>query len=281
MSTHAAKAEKCKAATVAERATVAQNQHQGPATVVDNRPAAVAQRQMQAMINQSPQVQQAATLQARIAQSPRQRQAAQRKMAAPAPVQKKANKTGLPNELKAGVEHLSGHSLDDVQVHYKSAKPAQLQAHAYAQGTDIYIAPGQEKHLPHEAWHVVQQKQGRVRPTMKMKGQVAVNNDVGLEREADVMGGQIAQRMPRGNPIALGLPDVGAFLGQLRGNNGIYSHINMFSLRNHNGYSEVHVHHFIAGGVPRVTMAVGQGDAGRVLAPAGLAASAIVASSNH
>lgn len=26
----------------------------------------------------------------------------------------------------------------------------------------IYIAPGQEKYLPHEAWHVVQQKQERV-----------------------------------------------------------------------------------------------------------------------
>ncbi|MEM7041075.1 MAG: DUF4157 domain-containing protein [Bacteroidota bacterium] len=37
------------------------------------------------------------------------------------------------------------------------------QAHAYDQGTDIHIGPGQEKHLPHEAWHVVQQKQGRVR----------------------------------------------------------------------------------------------------------------------
>jgi len=50
-------------------------------------------------------------------------------------------------------------------VHYNSDKPAQLQAHAYAQGTDIHLASGQEKHLPHEAWHVVQQKQGRVKPT--------------------------------------------------------------------------------------------------------------------
>jgi hypothetical protein len=187
MPTHAAKAEKRKAATVAERATATQNQHQGPATVFDNRPAAVAQRQMQAIINQSPQVQQAATLQDQIAHSPRQ-QAAQQKMAAPAAVQKKANKTGLPDELKAGVEHLSGHSLDDVQVHYNSAKPAQLQAHAYAQGTDIHLASGQEKHLPHEAWHVVQQKQGRVKPTRQLKGQVAVNDNAGLEREADTMG---------------------------------------------------------------------------------------------
>jgi len=95
--------------------------------------------------------------------------------------------------LKAGVENLSGYSLDDVKVHYNSAKPAQLQAHAYAQGTDIHVAPGQEKHLPHEAWHVVQQKQGRVKPTMQMKGRVNVNNDENLEKEADAMGGKALQ----------------------------------------------------------------------------------------
>jgi hypothetical protein len=103
-------------------------------------------------------------------------------------IQKKENKTGLPDNLKSGVENLSGHSMDDVKVHYNSSKPAQLQAHAYAQGTDIHVASGQEKHLPHEAWHVVQQKQGRVKPTMQMKGKVNVNDDKGLEREADVMG---------------------------------------------------------------------------------------------
>ena len=104
------------------------------------------------------------------------------------PVQPKENKTGLPDNLKSGVENLSGHSLDDVKVHYNSAKPASLQAHAYAQGTDIHVAPGQEKHLPHEAWHVVQQKQGRVNPTRQMKGTIPVNDDTGLEKEADVMG---------------------------------------------------------------------------------------------
>ena len=92
-------------------------------------------------------------------------------------IQKKANNTGLPDALKSGIENLSGYAMDDVKVHYNSDKPAQLQAHAYAQGTDIHLAPGQEKHLPHEAWHVVQQKQGRVKPTMQMKGKVSVNDD--------------------------------------------------------------------------------------------------------
>jgi len=103
-------------------------------------------------------------------------------------IQKKGNNTGLPDNLKSGIENLSGYNMDDVKVHYNSDKPAQLQAHAYAQGTDIHIASGQEKHLPHEAWHVVQQKQGRVQPTLQMKGNINVNDDAGLENEADVMG---------------------------------------------------------------------------------------------
>lgn len=107
------------------------------------------------------------------------------------PVQLKRNNTGLPDNLKAGVENLSGYSMDDVQVHYNSDKPQQLQALAYAQGTDIHLAPGQEKHLPHEAWHVAQQKQGRVKATMQLKGKIAVNDDAGLEHEADVIGARL------------------------------------------------------------------------------------------
>lgn len=101
--------------------------------------------------------------------------------------QGKPNNTGLPSQLKSGVESLSGFSLDDVKVHYNSDKPAQLKAHAYAQGTDIHIASSQEKHLPHKAWHVVQQKQGRVQPTTQLKA-FDINDDAGLGKEADVMG---------------------------------------------------------------------------------------------
>jgi len=98
------------------------------------------------------------------------------------------NKTGLPENLKTGVEQLSSVSLDDVKVHYNSSAPAQLHAHAYAQGTDIHVAPGQEKHLPHEAWHVVQQKQGRVQATTQLKGNVNINDNESLENEATQMG---------------------------------------------------------------------------------------------
>ncbi|MEQ9405973.1 MAG: DUF4157 domain-containing protein [Cyclobacteriaceae bacterium] len=107
--------------------------------------------------------------------------------------QRKPNNTGLPDNLKSGIENLSGHSMDDVKVHYNSSRPAQLQAHAFAQGNQIHLASGQEKHLPHEAWHVVQQKQGRVKPTMQLKSSVPVNDDPGLEKEADVMGEKALQ----------------------------------------------------------------------------------------
>lgn len=102
--------------------------------------------------------------------------------------EEKPNNTGLPQQLKSGIESMSGMSMDHVNVHYNSDRPAQLNAHAYAQGSDIHVAPGQEQHLPHEAWHVVQQAQGRVQPTTQMKESTPVNDDPGLETEADVMG---------------------------------------------------------------------------------------------
>jgi len=108
-------------------------------------------------------------------------------------LQQKENNTGLPDNLKEGVEDLSGFAMDDVKVHYNSDKPAQLNALAYAQGTDIHVASGQEKHLPHEAWHVAQQKQGRVQATMQMKEGIPVNDDKGLEKEADEMGAKALQ----------------------------------------------------------------------------------------
>lgn len=107
-------------------------------------------------------------------------------------VQSKPNRTGLPDRLKSGVESLSGVSLDSIRVHYNSPEPAQLQARAYARGTEIHIASGQEQHLPHEAWHAAQQLQGRVPPTTRSMG-AAVNDDPALEREADIMGRRAAQ----------------------------------------------------------------------------------------
>jgi hypothetical protein len=112
------------------------------------------------------------------------------------PVQRAANSysnnTGLPANLKSGMESLSGMSLDHVNVHYNSSKPASVQAHAYAQGSDIHLASGQEKHLPHELGHVVQQAQGRVKPTTSVAG-MAVNDNPSLESEADSLGAKALQ----------------------------------------------------------------------------------------
>lgn len=101
------------------------------------------------------------------------------------------NTTGMPDTLKTGLEQLSGLDLSGVRVNYNSPKPAAVQAYAYTQGQEIEVAPGQEEHLPHEGWHVVQQLQGRVKPTLQAKS-MGVNLDDALETEADVMGAQAA-----------------------------------------------------------------------------------------
>lgn len=105
------------------------------------------------------------------------------------------DQNGLPAGLRSGLESVSGISLDAVKVHYNSSKPAAVGAAAYAEGTDIHLGPGEEKHLAHEAWHVVQQAQGRVRSTTEIGGK-PVNDDVGLEHEADVMGAKAATMTP-------------------------------------------------------------------------------------
>lgn len=154
------------------------------AGISDRRPEAMAQRRMISTIQNSPYTTQLAARAARLTGRPI------------AQLKEEKNRNGMPASLQSGIESLSGMSMSDVKVHYNSTKPATLQAHAYAQGNDIHIASGQEKHLPHEAWHVVQQKQGRVAPTMQMAG-VNINDDNRLEREADHMGARALNTIQR------------------------------------------------------------------------------------
>lgn len=161
-----------------------ETQHGTTAVVTDHRSEAIQLRGHQELADNSPQVQKLAQLQRSLEAS--------RRGGAEGP----QNKLGMPDHLKTGIEAVSGFSMDDVRVHYNSNKPAQLNAHAYAQGSDIHLAPGQEKYLPHEAWHVVQQKQGRVKPTQRLDGKISINDDEGLEREADSMGTRALQRSP-------------------------------------------------------------------------------------
>ena len=104
-----------------------------------------------------------------------------------------SSSSSMQHNLRAGLEKLSGVDLSNIKVHQNSDKPQQVGALAYTQGNDIHIAPGQEKHLPHEGWHAVQQKQGRVEPTAQMKTGALVNDDGGLEKEADIMGSKAVQ----------------------------------------------------------------------------------------
>ncbi len=167
------------------------NQYEAKPSVpvmVDNRVTAIAQRQLISSLNSQARGARLATdeelLQGRFTSIQR----IEDKLSS----QKQENRTGLPDGLKKGMEGLSGYSLDHVKVHYNSNRPAAVNAHAYAQGADIHLAGGQEKHLAHELGHVVQQMEGRVKATTNIAG-LAVNNNPALEREATVMGERALQ----------------------------------------------------------------------------------------
>ncbi|OIJ43537.1 eCIS core domain-containing protein [Massilia timonae] len=191
--------------------------------LADNRAVAQAQSELPALWNNSPRVLQQRAVAVAIHESPRivaqrremdglfdetslfQEDDAMSAALPPARRERRANRTGLPDSLKSGIESLAGMSMDHVRVHYNSNKPAQLQALAYAQGSEIHLGPGQQHHLPHEAWHVVQQAQGRVRPTLQMKAGL-VNDDPVLESEADTMGEE-AVRFRGGQSATGGAPE--------------------------------------------------------------------------
>jgi len=164
--------------------TIPVNRNTTQRRIVDNRREAIAQRKLTDAIQRQPEEE---LLQGKLIQRVEEDEELQGKFI----TQRVKNQTGLPDKLKGGVEQLSGLDISNVRVHYNSSKPAQVQAHAYTQGTNIHVAPGQEKHVPHEAWHVTQQMQGRVNPTTEVGG-MPVNDNPGLENEADVMGGKAA-----------------------------------------------------------------------------------------
>lgn len=109
----------------------------------------------------------------------------------PPAAKSRERQTGLPTGLRASIERLSGLALPDVKVHENSRRPAALEACAMTCGNEIFLGPGQEKHLAHEAWHVVQQRQGRVKSNLQVNN-VRVSEDSSLEREADHMGARAA-----------------------------------------------------------------------------------------
>ena len=109
------------------------------------------------------------------------------------------NQTGIPDHVIQGMVSSFGTDFSSVRVHPDSSKAPEVGALAYTQGTDIHFAPGQFKPdtsagqqlLGHELTHVIQQAKGRVQPTTEVGG-MAVNDDLSLEHEADVMGAKAA-----------------------------------------------------------------------------------------
>lgn len=102
---------------------------------------------------------------------------------------------GIPKKVRQKMEQSFNANFSNVQIHSNSGKAKQLGALAYTQGHDIHFASGQynpetyqgQKLLGHELAHVVQQRNGRVKETVQMKG-ISVNTNPHLEREADRMG---------------------------------------------------------------------------------------------
>jgi hypothetical protein len=122
------------------------------------------------------------------------------------PVQKKEGSEssistgGMPSPVKDTMEQALGADFSDVNIHANSQKAPEVGALAYTQGKDIHFAPGEynpgsqkgNELIGHELTHVVQQSQGRVKATTQTKG-IPVNDDAGLEQEADKMGQKAAQ----------------------------------------------------------------------------------------
>lgn len=115
-------------------------------------------------------------------------------------LQMKAGSGKMPESVQAKMEGAFGHDFSNVKIHANSSKASEVGALAYTQGSDLHFAPGQynpgsksgQELLGHELTHVIQQSQGRVKPTMQLSESVSVNDDPGLESEADVMGKKAA-----------------------------------------------------------------------------------------
>ncbi len=101
----------------------------------------------------------------------------------------------MPPELQSKMEASMGADFSDVNIHTNSSSATDVNALAFAQGNDVHFAPGQydpssqsgQQLLGHELAHIVQQREGRVKPTTSVNG-MAVNNDQSLEKEADILG---------------------------------------------------------------------------------------------
>ena len=105
----------------------------------------------------------------------------------------------LPAATQAQMGNAFDFDFSGVRVH-EGGQASAMGALAYTQGTDVHFAPGQydpgsgkgQELIGHELAHVVQQSEGRVATTTQFKGE-GMNEDEGLEREADDLGARAAR----------------------------------------------------------------------------------------
>jgi hypothetical protein len=112
----------------------------------------------------------------------------------------KQNKS-LPDKLQSNMENSFGQDFSNVGVHTNSQKAVQMNARAYTQAEQIHFAPGEfnpsstsgQNLIGHEFTHVAQQRAGVVKPTKVLQKGVAINDNKGLESEADSFGQKAAK----------------------------------------------------------------------------------------
>lgn len=114
------------------------------------------------------------------------------------PKNKVENDSEVPSATSSGENFKK--DLSSVSVYNNSQKALDLGARAFAQGSDIHFAPGELNTeseeglsvLGHEVHHTVQQKSNKVQANTSVNG-TPVNDDKGLEKEADQYGSQFAK----------------------------------------------------------------------------------------
>jgi len=113
---------------------------------------------------------------------------------------KSSSSSGMPDETLNKMSSSFGTDFSDVNIHSDSKSAVDAGALAYTQGNDIHFAPGQydpgsqsgQELLGHELTHVQQQREGRVQANNEVNG-LPLNDDKGLEEEADIKGAKAAQ----------------------------------------------------------------------------------------
>jgi hypothetical protein len=117
---------------------------------------------------------------------------------------------GLPDPVRGKMERAFSADFSGVSVR-ESSEASALGAQAFTRGSEVVFAPGHyhpdsergQSLIGHELAHVVQQSEGRVAPTIQGKG-IALNDDAGLEAEADDLGARAA----RGEVVRSGGPSM-------------------------------------------------------------------------